>query len=601
LTARAELHADDQPLEPFLLHSEGTLVLSSSVFLNTFSSDQAGLWIFKAHDGDDCAVFVGRSPVKAAHSPAPPFIAAVVDLPPREHGVIRRAPSTLADLHELLTENGDDLTGVLREQFGHWESNSELHEKKFVLLLRIPKSRAPSGGVEQVETWAFLTPATLQEVGVAIDRWEEREGSIGLVLKPDHAKRGQSIDLLPLRVISELSRPTALMLNGIDQESGVEVTAIGVGSLGSQVCMTLARAGWGKWAFVDEDNLLPHNLTRHALTARALGKPKAIALAEEIGGIFPEEPPPTAIVANAIRPGVKEEIFRDTLAKSDLILDMSASVPVGRELALNSHADARRVSIFLNPSGSDLVMLAEDRERLKRLDALELQYYRALLQIDALSGHLDRPGDPIRYSRSRRDVSSILPEDVISLHSSIGARVVRQTWHAQNAQISIFHSDLHDLTVSRIDVTPSTVIRKRIGGWELVTDRLLLEQVAAYRQESLPIETAGVLVGNVDTDRQIVYVALALPSPPDSIERRASYERGSEGLSRQLENIQRVTQGQLDYVGEWHSHPDGSDTSLSTDDDRGLEFFPELLAEDLLPAVSLIVGEEGEAWHIQSA
>ena len=62
----------------------------------------------------------------------------------------------------------------------------------------------------------------------------------------------------------------------------------------------------------------------------------------------------------------------------------SANKPNYRRLrrAWNSHfvhdisSNARRILIFLSPSGNDSVMLTEDVNRKITLDCLEIQYYR---------------------------------------------------------------------------------------------------------------------------------------------------------------------------------------------------------------------------------
>ena len=75
----------------------------------------------------------------------------------------------------------------------------------------------------------------------------------------------------------------------------ITVAAVGVGALGSQVCLNLARAGWGQWTYVDTDYLLPHNLARHALPGGAKGMPKAAALALMVNETIVGEPLAAAI------------------------------------------------------------------------------------------------------------------------------------------------------------------------------------------------------------------------------------------------------------------------------------------------------------------
>lgn len=44
------------------------------------------------------------------------------------------------------------------------------------------------------------------------------------------------------------------------------------------------------------------------------------------------------------------------------------------------------------------------------------------------------------------------------------------------------------------------------------------------------------------------------------------YIRGHEALQEQLESARQKTFDQIEYVGEWHSHPDGIACSPSGDD-----------------------------------
>ena len=53
------------------------------------------------------------------------------------------------------------------------------------------------------------------------------------------------------------------------------------------------------------------------------------------------------------------------------------------------------------------------------------------------------------------------------------------------------------------------------------------------------------------------------------------------------------TDGMLEYIGEWHSHPNGADTRPSTDDVQVFTWLTEKMALDGLPALMMIVGEKG--------
>lgn len=65
------------------------------------------------------------------------------------------------------------------------------------------------------------------------------------------------------------------------------VVIIGCGALGSQVAMSLAQAGVGRFIFVDRDLMHSHNASRHILGAAYVGDPKATAMAGVIKMHFP--------------------------------------------------------------------------------------------------------------------------------------------------------------------------------------------------------------------------------------------------------------------------------------------------------------------------
>src|SRR6266404_5946829 len=98
--------------------------------------------------------------------------------------------------------------------------------------------------------------------------------------------------------------------------------------------------------------------------------------------------------------------------------------------------------------------------------------------------------------------------------------------------------------------------------------------------------------------RKIVYVAGAEASPRSSREEPNLYVRGSEGMTARLGQIEAATAGNLEYVGEWHSHPVGHDCTPSAFDLRLFGWLVELMSIDGRPAVMLIAGEPGTTWFL---
>jgi hypothetical protein len=105
------------------------------------------------------------------------------------------------------------------------------------------------------------------------------------------------------------------------------------------------------------------------------------------------------------------------------------------------------------------------------------------------------------------------------------------------------------------------------------------------------------MVGLVDRDHRQICVVCILPAPPDSREWPVGFIRGHQGLSDRVKAISRQTMGNLVYVGEWHSHPEGCSVSPSGRDWNAIEICSLFMQAEGIPCFMLIAGD-GEALGI---
>jgi integrative and conjugative element protein (TIGR02256 family) len=188
-------------------------------------------------------------------------------------------------------------------------------------------------------------------------------------------------------------------------------------------------------------------------------------------------------------------------------------------------------------------------------------------------------------------LTSRVPQHRVAMHAGIAAGALQRILVSDEASIAIWHSG-SDLEVGRFQVTPSAIREYRLGDWTLVTDEHLLGKLAELRGRKSKKETGGVLVGSFDHRNQRIYVFDTIASPPDSEEWPTMYVRGCKGLKEQTDEISRKLDGQMQYVGEWHSHPEGFSTDPSGDDQQVFAWITEHMALDGHPAVMFIVGEK---------
>jgi integrative and conjugative element protein (TIGR02256 family) len=579
-TARGTLHRAGQPVEAFIVAACATLIVPHRLF----SSDV---------DASEAFVIVGADVktlrlVPTGVSGERDVAVMVVPTPPRTHGNQSRYPYTLAVLSETISTCGYDLLRDMKKQLDRWRRRSAIATERPLLVLQVPVRRADGGAVERFDVHAFLLGGTVLDLGHKLGVWDRAQPQGTLLGEVAADPRG--IIVTPLNVQQTLSARSASRLNGLTDAIDFRFSAVGTGALGSQVLVNLARAGMRPRVVVDSDYLLPHNLARHALLADAIGEPKARAMAITLNSILDEPPSVAFSDADVLDPRSSErtEIFRDV----DVALDMSACVAVSRYLATFADSAVRRISAFLSPSGKDLVVLAEDRDRTHRLDALEMHYYWEVVTNDALRDHFDAP-EGLRYGVSCRDVSGLMPQSIVALHAANAARALGQAMRSDGAMAFVWSFDPSTGTMSRVPLGMAQMRFIRMGEWTVGVSERLAEDLSAERLKRLPKETGGLLIGRYDHLHKHVYVVGFLPAPNDSVAWPTGFIRGVEGLPGKLERISTRSAGALEYVGEWHSHPEFASTAPSHTDEALYLWLDTHMRTSGKPPVMLITGADG--------
>ncbi len=589
-TARDSLHGEGQALEAFVVSWGHWLVLPPV----PEDGEPPVAFAVTLPGGPEGRVFVANEANGRDRRPqGAKSVVLRFSAPPRRHGVVPRMPRNLADLSDLLRAPDFELLAAIRSSLRSWPQENEPLLGHFVIILvDLPKTRHTGGEIEAVEHLAFLTCKSVMDLGLGVGVWTVWEKKRSMLLAFDESRNGKDISVSVLNVCHAFTRRMAARLNGLEGEVNLKIVAVGAGAIGSQVAMNLARAGWGKWTIIDEDDLLPHNLARHALDGPLVGHAKAKALAFSMNCLFMDPGVASGISADVLRPGTNAETVRSAIEGAEVLLDLSASVAVARELAA-ARSPARRVSLFLSPSGQDLVLLAEDRTRQIALDHLEMTYYAAVATQACLEGHLDVDSGLVRYGLSCRDVSSRIPQDAVGMFSGMGARAIRQAIDVEGASIRVWRVQSDSLGVVPVSIVPEHFVSEQRGEWTILIASSVLRSITAFRESRLPRETGGVIVGAVDHDRKTLYLVLASASPSDSVERSQCFIRGCHQLRSEVERIQRRTAENLCYVGEWHSHPSGSGTLPSQADVKLFAWIAEHALAEGKPPVMLIVGDQG--------
>ena len=591
LTSRNKLHAEDQALEPFFFQ-KGYVVLSrqNKIDINNFYIEQFAetsiLYKIQNEKNEKGKYFC--IPIKADEQIS---------------GYIRRTPQKIEDLTGIVSINQKNVSVYLSQIFNQINnallSDKNTLQKKIAFCCFIPvKRHATDEKSERTDTLFFVAEKTIGEIGIENEVWAKSPDKnsvvqlIGKVFKQEHFEQ---VNIELYSTIDDFSRSTTSIYNNVEENTN-KFVLIGAGALGSQVLSLFARTGFGKWTIIDYDTLLPHNLARHALNRNAIGHSKVIKLAEQLNDLLDEKDFCKPINENFCKIHKNEDIISE-MKSAEAIIDISTSIAVERLLARDygDMISTRRISAFLNPTGQDLVILAEDAERKNRLDFLEMEYYRFLFKNEKLHDHLNfDDGLKIRYNRnSCREVSSRINQTDISVMSSICAKAIRKTIENQNAVISIWHINSDDFTVQKHSTNPTKwdeICPDK--EWKTYLNQQLLKEMQSLRTQKLPKETGGVLLGSVDTERKIIYIYDTIFAPKDSEETSSTFKRGIDGVFDEYEKYQKITNNQIQYLGEWHSHPQRYSTNPSLLDNKLFSSLSETMYRQGYPFLMGILGDD---------
>lgn len=591
-SAVLKLHRDDQPLEQLFYLSPYQLILPSN-YAEYSKPGTHTLTIFKVDEGE--SVIFKAVPTGTGDSGKPVRTVSVA-VDPVESATLVSFPVTLGDLQDQLASWGSGLYEQLDEVvFGAIEdgvSPAQGAGEGIIILVWIPRTR--DGQAERFDVMGYMLNHSLFDLAKALDMLgpADSKGRCERIrLIGGHAGDAwKSLALMPVEVRSALTRQNARDMSGIDDEAGeFQGVLAGLGALGSALADLWVRQGWGQWTLVDPDRLLPHNLTRHTGIDALLGIPKVNAVRNLAAASFPNWNPPKAIATSIL---AKSSEIASALSSAEVLVDVTTTFEAPRDLAKSEEAP-RTASLFVTPSGLSSVMILEDRDRRQRVDGLEGQYYRAILDSDWGQKHLANHLGDRWVGGGCRDISVRMSNECIHIHAGILSRQLRQSVALPRARICVWESNEQSGSVSVHEVALSEGRSVESGDWTVKYDVALLEKLQAVRRAALPNETGGAILGVTDLKTKTIVIVDVLPAPPDSEASPTHFIRGKDGQSEAMERVHQLTAKVVDYVGEWHSHPNGCTTKLSPDDEKLLDTLHRQMEVEGLPALMLIVnGQE---------
>lgn len=590
---QGELHGTDQPFDPFFAYEGGHQIIMSRSGEDALKEGNPLVLI--APDGQARYLFALAGTVHTNPGALHAHVL-TIDVAPQSMRRIRFAPRTLGELTVLLRERDVDVDSALRNSILEWHAltkSGDAHVWLTCVVLRVPQIHPLTGEIGPSGWMAFLCEASPGDIGTRLGLLNENNSGEAsslryvLAVNPtvgDPAALDTPTYYAPVHPHFDGERAAALA--GREPADNRRIVMAGAGSLGSTVAESLVREGLFSWSLVDDDVFLPHNIARHSLTTADLARPKADMLLRRLRAIRGDAVG-AALVEDILAPDASRAALDEMLTDTDLIFDASASVPVSRRLADHS-SPARRICAFFTPSGRSAVLMIEAADRSCDLRHLEAVYLAALPGDTSLTDHLKAAGQ-LRYTGACRALTNRIPASAIAVLSGSISHAISS--HIADAEplLKIWSMD-DDGSTRCMDIT-TDVDRFEDGEWTVLLPRPLHLRLRQQRAAALPNEHGGSLMGLIDDRAKLITIVHALDAPPDSLATPSTFVRGTRGLRHAIETMRVRCAHQINYIGEWHSHPRGVSASPSKTDLNQIADLARILNLEGMPAVSLIVSD----------
>jgi len=529
------------------------------------------------------------------------FTILAVTIPSMVHGIIEQYPRTLGDLHDQMNARGGAILSKLKNVIKEKASGGIAHEdsSECLLILSMQLQRSVDSLPENNYKQAFEIVSDLAGLGEKTGvlsaspdgKWYPIEIIGGGTTEDKEDWR--EIKIWPVDVKLAVTRDLARFASDVDlQTADFKGVLTGVGALGGSLAEMWSKEHWGAWSFIDPDMVKSHNIIRHIAKNFHVGVFKTDVVKDMVEFNYQDDYYHAVSIPRSAN-DFSSEAVKDAISIADFLVDSTTTIEIPRDLSQREDVP-RSVSVFLTPSGRGSALLMEPADRSLRLDALEAQYYRAIINAEWGKDHLEGHKGSIRVGAGCRDISAIISYEAIQFHAAMLARQVRLLRDKSSAYIRVWSNDIDTGALTAYEIPACEPFRFNCGDWHVIMDTGLREKLGAVRMSHLPNETGGVILGYIDQKLRHIYVVDVLNAPPDSDADRTGFTRGVEGLKAALDEVARRTANIVGYIGEWHSHPAFTSSYPSRLDHALIKQLAEKLDLDGQPALMIIVGSTGE-------
>ena len=339
-----------------------------------------------------------------------------------------------------------------------------------------------------------------------------------------------------------------------------DIIVWGCGALGSKVSMEMARMGYLSQTLYDDDILMLHNLVRHEIASEyAIGLNKAKALEIEIKSMYGDD-----IKVN----GVDNNSFSCTnVLNNGIVIDCTASERNLNWSCMNNNIKSRFVRCEIFMEGKLGAVFIEGKNR--NPDAYDMRvnlWHRAVDNeiIKNWLSHDTKENMEFHIGFGCSSDTMVLDDATISNHASIIPHCINKYFKLDDGTLIVnyFNKDALENNFVKVITIGKYVSWKSEEGWTIHCPSKVfgrLKQISYERTENM-----GIWFGHVN-ERLKRFTIADTYIPEDNKRSAGNVTGGIQGVAEKIRQIKRSTGSMIDYIGEWHTHPNESITPSETD------------------------------------
>lgn len=446
---------------------------------------------------------------------------------------------------------------------------------KHILTISSPKSMQKQDKAAAEEFMvAFAVKRPFNLIGTE-NPWELLAYRVSYSLEHGEKIPDESV-VRPTQLIEKSCPQLLQAVSGEQVEQPVKLGLLGCGSLGSKVALHLAKTGCYQFELVDNDYFSSHNNARHGLIVpdfSSLCFSKSQLLYRQLSNLNVESKP---IDKDILSMSDKEGFSLNR--KTDYVLDTTASLSVRYYLSHHcAQLRGKLIQSTLYGKSAMAVVAIEGDSRSVRVDDIAAFVNTLCIGNERIKEAVYGGDGPQlnHFGEGCGSVTTTMNDIDISLMSAaVSSRINVHIKHSSEATNGILHVGTIDhssleMAWATCRFPPTVIIPMNNGyDWDVRVLGTVARKIEELSNENSMLENGGIIAGQICHLSKTIYVNYLFDSPKGSVRTRNRFVLCTEGMSEEFERIHERTNGQITFLGTWHSHT--SATPPSTIDKNSL-------------------------------